>query len=104
MNEHDRLATLVEIRRLVKTLPTRPDEFGFAGQVEQHIAVLYLRLGELAEAGEWWIRAAQQAEKYNQILQAQAYLSVAMEKVPDHLRVRREFDRVKELVATTKRP
>jgi hypothetical protein len=94
IDEAERLALLIEIRRLIGTLPHRPDELEFVGEVEQRIACLYLRLEMLEEAGDWWVRAAREAEKYNQIFEAKVYLQSAVKRLPNVLAPRRELQRV----------
>lgn len=90
------LAFLKEIKRLIESLPQRPGELGFAGETEQRIAVLYLRVGDEVAAGDWWVRAAAEAERYNQIGEAKTILELAVEKLPQHLSLRRELVRVTE--------
>jgi hypothetical protein len=95
---------MIAIRRLIESLPRKPDELGFAGQTEQQIAILYRAIGEEQDAGNWWVRAAIEAEKYNQLYQARAYLMTALERLPNHLGVRREFDRIQKRLKAAKAP
>lgn len=91
------LALLREIKRLIESLPQRPDELGFAGETEQRIAGYYLRLGDETSAGDWWVRAALEAERYHQLGEARTILEVAIEKLPAHLALRRELVRLKSI-------
>src|SRR5688572_4529880 len=87
------------IKALIESLPQKPDELGHAGHTEQRIAVFYLRLGDEGAAGDWWVRAALEAEKYNQILSAKLMLDRAAKTLPTHLGVQREWRRVTERYA-----
>jgi hypothetical protein len=96
-----RVALLREIKRLIESLPQRPDELGFAGETEQRIAIYYLRLGDEVAAGDWWVRAALEAERYGQLTEGCTILELAIEKLPQHLALRRELARLKERVPKT---
>lgn len=84
------------IKTLIESLPRKPDELGHAAQTEQRIAVFYLRLGDETAAGDWWVRAALEAEKYHQIYEAKLMLDRAARELPNHLSVRRESKRITE--------
>lgn len=99
----DPLPLMKEIKRLIESLPQRPDELGFAGETEQRIASYYLRLGDETAAGDWWVRAAAEAEKYNQISEARTILEMARDKLPAHLGVRRELKRVSAIIEALER-
>lgn len=84
-----------EIQRQIRALSLRrQEEIGLAGAEEQLIANLYFRLGDMEASGEWWVRAAQEAERFGQLVIAHQRLVIACRNIPTHLALRRELNRL----------
>ena len=93
---------LEEIRQRILELPKRKqDELGVAGAEEQRIAILYFKLGEHESCGDWWVRSAQEAERFGQLIVAHQRLVSASKQLPLHLTLRRELARLTELLNAT---
>ena len=89
----EELATLRLIQHLLRTEPVQVKSGEFAGQLEENVANLYLRIGHEAEAGHWFVLSARKAEAHMQ--DPIWILESAAQRLPDHLEVRQELKAMK---------
>jgi hypothetical protein len=93
----EKILAMRRLKRLLEEFPRMQAAGDRTGYLEQKIASLYVETGELGLAGEWFVRAALQAEGCERPLRAIAILRGARRVVPDHLGVARELRRLESL-------